>query len=78
MEALLFSLLTILEINEDQQKLVQDHAKELIETQAWVRDVFERLGSGTEEDERVRMLAAGVLMRCQEVGERFQRSLMGV
>lgn len=77
MEALLFSFLTLLEVNENQQRLVQENSKELLETQVWVREVFERLGSGNEDDERVRMLAAGVLVRCQEVVEKFQRLLMG-
>ncbi len=39
--------------------------------------VFERIGGGSEEGERVRMLAAGVLVRCREVVEKYQRLLMG-
>jgi telomere length regulation protein len=48
-----------------------------LETQEWVGNVFERVGGGSEEGDRVRMLAAGVLMRTREVVERYQRMLMG-
>ncbi|KAF2806631.1 uncharacterized protein BDZ99DRAFT_448045 [Mytilinidion resinicola] len=75
--ALLFALLTLLETNEDKQRLAREHAKELLETQEWVRGVFERLGAGAEEDEKVRMLAAGVMVRCHEVVEKYQRTMAG-
>jgi len=39
--------------------------------------VFERLGGGSVEGERVRMLAAGVLVRCREVVEGWQRLMVG-
>jgi telomere length regulation protein len=42
-----------------------------------VRSVFEDLGTGSEEDERVRVLAAGVVVRCQEVIEKYQRRMAG-
>ncbi|KAF2085630.1 hypothetical protein K490DRAFT_67513 [Saccharata proteae CBS 121410] len=77
LEALLFAFLTLLEINEDQHRLVQEHSKELLETHEWVKMVFERLGGGDKEGERARMLAAGVLVRCGEVVEKYQRALMG-
>ncbi|KAL2041371.1 hypothetical protein N7G274_005753 [Stereocaulon virgatum] len=78
LEALLFAFLTLLDINEnDQRRLAEEHAKELLETQEWVGNVFERIGGGSEEGDRVRMLAAGVLMRTREVVERYQRMLMG-
>jgi telomere length regulation protein len=34
-------------------------------------------GSGGDEDERVRGLAAGVVVRCQEVVEKYQRRMVG-
>lgn len=77
LEAVLFAVLTLLDVNEDQRRLAQEHAKELIETQEWVKLVFERVSGGDEESERVRMLAAGVLVRCGEIVEKFQRLLMG-
>lgn len=78
LEALLFAFLTLLDVNEnDQRGLAEQHARELLETQEWVDGVFERIGGGSEEGERVRMLAAGVLVRCREVVEKYQRVLMG-
>jgi telomere length regulation protein len=80
MESVLFALLMLLEMNEDQKMLAQEHGKELLEAQAWVKDVFDRLkssGRGAEEDEKVKMQAAGVLVQCQEIVEKYQRMLMG-
>jgi telomere length regulation protein len=77
LSALLLAFLTLLDINEDKQRLAQEQAKELLETQEWVRGVFERLGGGGEEDGKTRMLAAGVLVRCGEVVEKYQRMLVG-
>lgn len=77
LSALLLAFLTLLDINEDKQLLAQEQAKELLETQEWVRGVFERLGGGGEEDGKTRMLAAGVLVRCGEVVEKYQRMLVG-
>lgn len=81
LEALLFALLTLLEINiaRDDRRVAEEHARELLETQAWVEGLFEMRigGGGSEEDERVRMVAAGVLVRCREVVEWWQRLLMG-
>jgi telomere length regulation protein len=75
LEALLFSFLTILEINNDQDLV--NYAKELLETQAWVQQVFDNLPGGSEEGERARTLAAGCLVRMAEVIEKHQRALMG-
>jgi telomere length regulation protein len=77
-EALLFGFMTILEINEDKRSLVEVHGRQLLETQEWVEGVFGRVGAGgSEEDERVRMLAAGVLVRVRECVEKYQALLMG-
>ncbi|KAI9879960.1 MAG: telomere binding protein [Pleopsidium flavum] len=77
LEALLFAFLTLLEINEDKRRIAQDHSKELLETQEWAQQVFEGARGGDEEGERIRMLAAGVLVRTREVVEKHQRMLMG-
>ena len=78
LEALLFSFLTLLEINNDNQRdLAQDHSKELLETQAWVEQIFENVRGGSEEGDRIRMLAAGVLVKTREVVEKYQRLLLG-
>ena len=77
LEALLFAFLTLLDINENKQRIAEEHAKELLETQGWVEQVFERMEGGAKEGERVRMLAAGVLVRTREVVEKYQRLLLG-
>lgn len=77
LEALLFAFLTIMEINEDKRRIAQDHSKELLETQEWAQQVFEGARGGDEEGERVRMLAASVLVRTREVVEEHQKLLMG-
>lgn len=77
LEAVLFAFLTLLEVNEDKQRLAQEHAKELLETQEWAKMVLDRTGGGDDEGNTVRMLAAGVVMRSQEVAEKYQRLLLG-
>lgn len=78
LNAVLFGFMMLLETNENKEKLATEQGKELMETQAWAKMVFEDLGAGSEEDERVRVLAAGVVVRCQEVVEKYQRRLAGV
>ncbi|KAF3046400.1 telomere binding protein [Didymella heteroderae] len=77
LSALLFGFLMLLETNENKERLATEQGKELMETQAWVKMVFEGLGAGSAEDERIRVLAAGVVIRCQEVVEKYQRRLAG-
>lgn len=77
LNAVLFGFLMILETNENKERLATEQGRELMETLAWVKIVFEGLGAGSEEDERVRMLAAGVVVRCQEVVEKYQRRMAG-
>ncbi|KAG4443717.1 hypothetical protein IFR05_000806 [Cadophora sp. M221] len=78
LEALLFSFLTILEVNNDKRGLVESFGRQMLETQEWVEAVFGRLNAGgTEEDERVRMLAAGVLVRIRENVDKYQALLLG-
>lgn len=77
----LFALLVLLETNEDKERVATEHGTRLVETQAWVQSVFEGLagavGRAGVEDDRVRVLAAGVAVRCQEVVEKYQRRLVG-
>jgi telomere length regulation protein len=77
--ALLFAFLMLLETNADKERLATEQGRELVETQEWVKMVFENLPGGTEgeDEERVRVLAAGVVVRCQEVVEKYQRRLVG-
>jgi telomere length regulation protein len=76
-EALLFAFITLLEINEDKRSLAEAHGKELLETQAWVELFFTNMGTGTDEDDKMRALAAGVLFKISEVVEKYQALLMG-
>jgi telomere length regulation protein len=78
LSAVLFGFLMVLETNENKERLATEQGNELMETQSWVKMVFEGLGTGSEEDERVRVLAAGVVVRCQEVVEKYQRRMAGV
>ncbi|KAM0724260.1 hypothetical protein Q7P37_000142 [Cladosporium fusiforme] len=84
LEALLFAVLTVLEINEDKQQIAQTYSKQLIETQQWADMVFERTGEGRlvqqegqGEEAKVRTLAAAVLVKTGEVIEAHRKLLMG-
>jgi len=96
LEAVLFCLLTVLELNMDlgesgRRRLVEEHARELVETGEWVEGVFERCSGGGGgvggggigvggtggEEERVRRLAAAVVLRVRECAEGFERRLRG-
>jgi telomere length regulation protein len=77
MEALLFSFLMILEINENKERLAQEYGKNVFETQETARIIMEKVGTGDEEAERIRGLAASVLVNCHEIIEKFQRAMVG-
>ena len=83
LEAVLLSLLTLLESNTDKQRIAQEHAKQLMETQQWVELVFERAGGGdmvtdgNAEETKIRTLAAGVLVKTRDVVEVYQKQLFG-
>ena len=84
LEALLFGLLTVLQVNEDKQAIAQVHSKQLLETQQWANMVFERTGQGSlvqqdgeGEEAKVRTLAAAVLVNTGEVMEAYRKVLMG-
>ena len=84
LEAVLFSLLTLLEMNSDsKQRIAQETPKQLMETQQWVELVFERTGGGelvtegSDDETRVRTLSAGVLVKTREIIEAYQKMLIG-
>ena len=84
LQAVLFSLLTLLEVNTDKRRIAEEHPKQLMETQTWVDLVFERTGggeliseSGNEDEVKIRTLAAGVLVRTKEVIDAYQKQLYG-
>jgi len=102
MEAVLFAFLSILTVNEgDQRRMASENARELVETQEWVGLVWDRLdavGAGTQnrqglaglttgsaasggetenEQDRCKVLAAGVLVQIKEVMDQYQRLMIG-
>lgn len=82
LQAVLFSLLTLLEVNTDKQRIVQQYPRQLMETQQWVEMVFERMGGGVStsdnaDEAKVQTLAAGVLVKTREVIETYQKELVG-
>lgn len=80
-EGILLGFMTIVDINAESgggsRRLAEEYGRELLETQSWVETLFERMAGGSEEDERVRMLGAGVLVRIREVVEKYQALLVG-
>ena len=77
LEALLFSFMTLLDVNEDKRRIAEEFSSELLETQAWVQKAFDGMKGGSVEGERTRMLAAGILVGAGEVVDKYQRLMMG-
>ena len=77
LEALLFSFITLLDVNEDKRRIAEDFSNELLETQAWVQKAFDRMKGGSVEGERTRTLAAGILVEVGEIVDKYQRLMMG-
>ncbi|OAA67597.1 Telomere length regulation protein [Cordyceps fumosorosea ARSEF 2679] len=83
----LIALAALLQVNDDgggvggsgMRRLCEDHGRDMFETREWVAGVFERIrgddAAGEEND--VKMLAAGVLIKLGEAVERYQALLMG-
>jgi telomere length regulation protein len=76
-DALLIGFMTLLEVNEDKQRLAETYGRELLETQSWVELLFQKIGTGSDEDDKTRAIAAGVLFKLREVVEKYQALLMG-
>ena len=77
-------------MNEDKRRLATECGREVVETSEWANIVFERLegqgegigrvnggGLGDGEDQRLKGLAAGVLVACKEVGEKWRSLMVG-
>jgi telomere length regulation protein len=58
-----------------EERLVTELATDVMEMREWVGAVFEKV---TKEDEEIRMLAAGIMVKLGEVTERFQGRLLGI
>ena len=78
MEALLFGILTLLNINEGSQgRLAADHSRQLLETREWVQMVYQNLSGDGKEDHHRQSLAEAVLMIIAGVINKYQQSMLG-
>lgn len=78
LEGLLFAVMVLVEVNSDKRGLVEGYGRQMLEMQGWVEGVFSRLeGVVGEEEEKVKVLAAGVLVRIRECVEKYQALLLG-
>lgn len=75
----LVAMAALLEVNEsNMRRICESQGRDVMETREWVSGVFERTrgGDGGEEND-VKMLAAGVLIKLGEAVEQYQALLMG-
>ncbi|KAF5654363.1 TEL2-like protein [Fusarium sp. NRRL 25303] len=79
MKGWLMAMASLLEVNGgDMRRLCETQGREVMETREWVAIVFEKTkGEDGGEENEVKMLAAGVLIRLGEAIERYQALLMG-
>ncbi|KAK4144931.1 telomere length regulation protein-domain-containing protein [Dichotomopilus funicola] len=78
--AILFALVALLDVNEARMRDVcGELGREVVETQEWVAGVFGGLRGGDEggEEEQVKALAAGVLVRLREGVEKYRLLMVG-
>lgn len=75
----LVAMASLLEVNGgDMRRLCEAQGREVMETREWVAMVFERTrGEDGGEENEVKMLAAGVLIKLGEAIEKYQALLMG-
>ena len=79
MKGWLVAMASLLEVNGgDLRRLCENQGREVVETREWVAMVFEKTrGEDGGEENDVKMLAAGVLIRLGEAIEKYQGLLMG-
>lgn len=86
LHAVLFGLLALLDVHEagagdGLRGLCERHGREVVETTEWVSAVFDRVrggdAGGDGEENQVKMMAAGVLIRLRDAVERYRGLLMG-
>ncbi|KAL4994686.1 telomere length regulation protein-domain-containing protein [Aspergillus recurvatus] len=86
LSALLSLFLAVIDLNVEfgtsgEERLVTEYASQVMELREWVGEVFDRTPAVRDESdprERVRTLAAGVMIKLGETMERYQGRLMGV
>ncbi|KAI2781829.1 telomere length regulation protein-domain-containing protein [Daldinia loculata] len=83
-QAVLFGLVALLDVNEgDMRGLCERQGREVVESVEWVSTVFNNTrggdvsGEGGGEENEVKILAAGVLIRLREAVDKYQAVLMG-
>ncbi|KAK4221750.1 telomere length regulation protein-domain-containing protein [Podospora fimiseda] len=77
--AILFGFVSLLDVNEDRMRDVcRELGREVAEAQEWTAGIFSHLRGGDEggEEEQVKMLAAGVLVRLGEGIEKHREVTM--
>ncbi|KAM5355700.1 hypothetical protein ACJ41O_002346 [Fusarium nematophilum] len=79
MKGWLVAAASLLEVNGgDMRRLCESQGREVMETREWVAMVFERTrGEDSGDENEVKMLAAGVLIKLGEAIEKYQALLMG-
>jgi telomere length regulation protein len=79
--AVLFSLLALLDVNEEKMRdICAEMGSEVVETMEWVSSIFEGTRGhegGKGEENEVKMLSAAVLIRLREGVEKYRALLMG-
>ncbi|KAI0183093.1 telomere length regulation protein [Xylaria flabelliformis] len=78
--AVLLAFAALLDVNEgDVRGLCERQGRQVVETTEWVENVFHntRGGDSAGEENDVKMLAAGILIRLREAVEKYQAVLMG-
>lgn len=79
MRGWLVAMASLLEVNEgDMRSICEIQGRQVVETREWVGGVFERTrGDDGGEENDVKMLAAGVLIKLGEAIEKYRTLLMG-
>jgi telomere length regulation protein len=81
--ALLALFLAVIDLNvtagvSGEERLVTDHATQLMELREWTSDIFDKTPATATDEDQVRILAAGIMVKVGEVFERYQARLIGV
>lgn len=79
MKGWFIAMASLLEVNDgDMRRICEAQGREVVETREWVAMVFERIrGDDGGEENEVKMLAAGTLIKLGEAIEKYQALLMG-
>ncbi|KAL7909329.1 telomere length regulation domain-containing protein [Trichoderma velutinum] len=75
----LVAMASLLEVNDgDMRRLCETQGREVMETREWAATVFNKIrGEDGGEENEVKMLSAGVLIKLGEAIEKYQALLMG-